>query len=170
MAREDVTFYGPKGSIVRRALVDTGSTQSMLPAYDAQLIGLVPHRMARVQLADGTRVEFPEAKGGIGTASAPPVEVPIWIGEDGTEPTLGAYSMDKLGYVLARLDEPRGNPEEALMSAASASDVAFGYHSRLSICQSCQNAVQGPAGMACSLCYCKVEKKAREGGCPARKF
>lgn len=96
----DGTLTGPNGkSATVRFLVDSGATYSLAPDGVWQELGIVPTRTVDVVLADGTVVSREvgecviEFREGHGTS-------PVFLGEPGDEPLLGAVTLEVLGLVL----------------------------------------------------------------------
>ena len=78
------------------AMVDTGSTYTMVPARLLHELGVKPIRQVGVVLADGRRARYDigEARATIDGES---VNTLVVFGEDGTRPLLGAYTLEGLG-------------------------------------------------------------------------
>jgi clan AA aspartic protease len=78
-----------------QALVDTGATNTVIPADILQRLGVQPHRSSVFQLADGREIEL-----GIGRAW---VQVDgqreftqVVFGPEGSEPILGAITLEEM--------------------------------------------------------------------------
>jgi hypothetical protein len=80
-------------------LVDSGAIFSVVPAGELGRLGIVPEKVERFSLADGTSVTRPvgiarfEVAGASGGA-------PVIFGEPGDAWLLGALSLESLGLVL----------------------------------------------------------------------
>jgi predicted aspartyl protease len=80
-------------------LVDSGAIFSVVPAGELRRLGIVPEKIERFALADGTSVTRPvgiarfEVAGATGGA-------PVIFGEPGDAWLLGAPSLESLGLVL----------------------------------------------------------------------
>ncbi len=91
---------GPTGTQARvNFLVDSGATYTLVPAEEAQALGLQPKRTVAFSLADGTTIErrvsechlaLPQGEG----------YTPVILGEPGDEALLGAITLEELGLVL----------------------------------------------------------------------
>ena len=78
------------------AMVDTGSTYTMVPAQLLHELGVQPIRQVGLVLADGRRThcDMGEARATIDGES---VTTLVVFGEDGIQPLLGAYTLEGLG-------------------------------------------------------------------------
>ncbi len=78
-----------------KAMVDTGSTYTMVPAPLLHELGVRPIRQVGLVLADGrrTRCDIGEARATIDGES---VTTLVAFGEDGIQPLLGAYTLEGL--------------------------------------------------------------------------
>ena len=77
------------------AMVDTGSSYTIVPASLLRNLGVAPTEKVGLVLADGRRVTYDigEARATISGRSTP-----TWVvfGEDGADPLLGAYTLEGL--------------------------------------------------------------------------
>jgi len=96
----DGKLTGPAGTTASvRFLVDSGARYSLVPDGVWQELGIAPTRTVDVVLADGTVVSrevgecVMEFKEGRGTS-------PVFLGQPGDEPLLGAVTLEILGLVL----------------------------------------------------------------------
>ena len=85
------------------ALVDTGATYTMLPAFMLQNLGVVPHDRAEFELADGNVAEMDIGRTWVRIDGRSEI-VPIIFGEEGTTALLGAVTLEifRLGVDLVR--------------------------------------------------------------------
>jgi clan AA aspartic protease len=78
------------------ALVDTGSTNTTMPASVLKRLGVQPHKTATFELADGRQVEM-----GIGRAwvrlNGDQELTQVAFAEEDTEPLLGAITLEEFG-------------------------------------------------------------------------
>jgi clan AA aspartic protease len=79
-----------------RALVDTGSSYTALPASFLQRLGVSPHDRRLFELADGRMVErdVGETRVRIDGRTA---TVPVVFADEGTQPLLGAVTLEIFG-------------------------------------------------------------------------
>ena len=77
------------------AMVDTGSTYTMVPAGLLRKLGVVPTEKVGMVLADGRRVihDIGEARAMIDGRSIPTIVV---FGEEDADPLIGAYTLEGL--------------------------------------------------------------------------
>ncbi len=77
------------------AMVDTGSSYTIVPASRLRNLGVVPTEKIGLVLADGRRViyDIGEARATINGRSIPTIVV---FGEDGADPLIGAYTLEGL--------------------------------------------------------------------------
>lgn len=95
---------GPHGDkITVTFLVDSGAMYSVLPHDAWRTLGLVPKRMERFSLADGTPIERPVSEC---VVSLPQGETttPVILGQPGDVALLGAVTLEELGLVLNPFD------------------------------------------------------------------
>jgi predicted aspartyl protease len=78
------------------ALVDTGATYTWLPAPFLRDLGIIPTRTFPFILADGRRIEREMAEVRL-RHDGQIVTTLVIFGDPGTEPLLGAYSLEGLG-------------------------------------------------------------------------
>jgi len=77
-------------------LVDTGSSYTWVPASILRGIGLEPTRQFPFQLADGRRIERDMAEARA-RYDGREVTTQVIFGDEGTQPLLGAYTLEGLG-------------------------------------------------------------------------
>jgi len=77
------------------ALVDTGATYATLPAPLLHALGVVPHARETFVLADGRRVERDIGRTWIRVDGRTELTLVVF-GEPGTQPLLGAYTLEGL--------------------------------------------------------------------------
>ena len=77
------------------AMVDTGSSYTIVPAGLLRNLGVVPTEKVGLVLADGRRVTYDigEARATVDGRSIPTLVV---FGEEGADPLLGAYTLEGL--------------------------------------------------------------------------
>ncbi len=80
------------------AIVDTGSSYTIVPASLLRKLGVEPTKKVGLVLADGRNVicDMGEARATVNGRSIPTLVV---FGEDGADPLLGAYTLE--GLLLA---------------------------------------------------------------------
>ena len=88
----------PEGKRFERleALVDTGSTNSALPASTLRELGVTPYRTGSFELADGTVVEAEIGRTWVRVNGDQELTQVVFAAE-GTEPILGAVTLEELG-------------------------------------------------------------------------
>lgn len=101
MPLKNVAFRGPKGIIVRQALLDTGASQAALPEADADRIGISSQYTETVH-TDGGRVSWGVGEAAISVDGERWHQVPIWVipPQDPAPPTLGWTALKSIGYRL----------------------------------------------------------------------
>ncbi len=90
---------GPKGGSQMasiEALVDTGSTYTVVPAPVLEELGISPEWTSIFELADGRRAEYGLAEVRIGIDNEERTTICIF-GASGSEPLLGAYTLEGFG-------------------------------------------------------------------------
>jgi clan AA aspartic protease len=77
------------------AMVDTGSTYTMLPSAMLREIGIAPTRKAEFEFGDGrvVNMDVGEARASINGESA---VTPVVFGEDTASPLIGAVTLEEL--------------------------------------------------------------------------
>lgn len=78
------------------ALVDTGSTNSALPAPALRELGVVPYRKASFELADGRVVEAEMGRAWVRVNGDQELTQVVFAAE-GTQPILGSITLEELG-------------------------------------------------------------------------
>ena len=86
---------GGEQSLQLDAMVDIGSSYTIVPAGLLRKLGVVPTEKVRLVLADGRRVtcDIGEARATISGRSIPTLVV---FGEDGADPLIEAYTLEGL--------------------------------------------------------------------------
>ena len=91
----------PNGEQTRdiEATVDTGARYTVVPANLLRELGITPNRRSVFELGDGRRVEMDigEARATVDGVSA---VTPVIFGTDGTEPLLGAMTLQILNFAV----------------------------------------------------------------------
>ncbi len=87
------------GSYEARVLVDTGKTDSLVPAVELKRIGMAPVGKMDYELADGTIHEYPFGLAEISfmgeiTAGR------VIFGPDNAEPMLGVTALESVGFTI----------------------------------------------------------------------
>lgn len=80
------------------ALVETGSTYTVLPASVLRRLGVQPHRRSTFELADGTRKEWEMGRTWVRLDGNEEMTLVVF-GEDGVQPLLGAVTLEE--FLLA---------------------------------------------------------------------
>jgi clan AA aspartic protease len=78
------------------ALVDTGATNTALPATLLRRLGILPHRRSNFDLADGRQVELDIGRAWV-RVDGQQEFTQVVFGGDGTEPILGAVTLQEMG-------------------------------------------------------------------------
>ena len=96
--RQRIELGSPDGSRYEgvEAIVDTGATYTMVPRSMLDRLGVVPHRRTRLKLADGRVEERDVGRTWIRIDGEAEVSLVV-VGEEGTEPLLGAHALEGLG-------------------------------------------------------------------------
>ena len=81
------------------ALVDTGSTYTMIPATELEALGVTPEWTSVFELADGSRSEYQLAEVQIGINGESRTTICIF-GDQGSTPLLGAYTLEGFGLAV----------------------------------------------------------------------
>ena len=91
----------PEGKRFERleALVDTGSTNSALPASTLRELGVTPYRTGSFELADGTVVEAEIGRTWVRVNGDQELTQVVFSAE-GTEPILGAVTLEEMGLAV----------------------------------------------------------------------
>lgn len=173
MTHEEVTFYGPRGTIVRSALLDTGAAEAILARADAEHIGLKPVGIVQVQTDNGP-AQWEYGEGHLAVGDLGPIRTTIWIAPNGIETTLGEHTLSALGYQILRPPSPsaRAAQEISAPSPGILNDLLPPYyHANLSVCRTCPNLGPGPlSSETCGICHCPVKGRALSNSCPIGKF
>ena len=78
------------------ALVDTGSTNTALPASVLRRLGVTPHKAATFELADGRQVEMDIGRTCV-RLNGDQELTQVAFAEEDTEPLLGAITLEEFG-------------------------------------------------------------------------
>jgi clan AA aspartic protease len=89
-------FHGTNGRYEAKFLVDTGATDTMVPASELVRIGITPVGTRVYELADGTRQEFSFGLAVVEVMGTVTSENVIFAPE-GIEPLLGVTVLEHLG-------------------------------------------------------------------------
>ncbi|HLG10127.1 MAG TPA: retroviral-like aspartic protease family protein [Dehalococcoidia bacterium] len=80
------------------ALVDTGSTYTVLPASMLRRLGVQPHRRSTFELADGTRRDWEMGRTWVRIDGQEEMTLVVF-GEEDVQPLLGAVTLEE--FLLA---------------------------------------------------------------------
>ena len=81
------------------ALLDTGSTYTMIPAPELEALGVAPEWTSVFELADGSRSEYQLAEVRVGINGESRTTICIF-GDPGSTPLLGAYTLEGFGLAV----------------------------------------------------------------------
>jgi len=81
------------------ALVDTGATNTVLPAELLQRLGIQPHRKSTFQLADGRELELEIGRAWV-KVDGQREYTQVVFGPPGTEPILGAITLEEMNLAV----------------------------------------------------------------------
>jgi clan AA aspartic protease len=90
---------GANGSYESRFLVDSGATETMVPASELARLGIKPTGRRTYELADGTRRDYAFGYALITMMDESHIGR-VLFGEEETEPILGVTVLESLGYVI----------------------------------------------------------------------
>src|SRR5689334_17838132 len=80
-------------------LVDTGTTETMAPAFELKKLGMRPVGKATYELASGERVAYEHGNAEI-TFMGEVVPARIIFGPDDSEPLLGVVALETAGFIV----------------------------------------------------------------------
>ena len=86
-------------SIELDALVDTGSSYTMVSGDLLRKLGILPVRRVPLELADGRLVEYDIGRA-LATVGGCTESTLVLFGEDHADPLLGAYTLEGLGLAV----------------------------------------------------------------------
>jgi clan AA aspartic protease len=95
---------GENGRYESQFLVDSGATDTMVPASELARIGITPIGTQLYELADGTQHEYAYGFARVELLDRVTVEQVVFAPE-GTEPLLGVTVLEHTGFVI----DPRSN-------------------------------------------------------------
>ncbi len=81
------------------ALVDTGATNTVIPADLLQRLGVQPHRTSVFQLADGREVEMEIGRAWV-RVDGQREFTQVVFGSAGSEPILGAITLEEMNLAV----------------------------------------------------------------------
>lgn len=81
------------------ALVDTGATNTVVPADVLKRLGVQPHRTSSFQLADGRQIELEIGRAWV-RVDGQQEFTQIVFGPPGTEPILGAITLEEMNLAV----------------------------------------------------------------------
>lgn len=85
------------------ALVDTGATYTWVPRPVLERLGVAPEESFAFVLADGRTAEYPIAQVRVSLDGRTRVTVCVF-GDEGTEPLLGAVTLEQFGLAVDPLN------------------------------------------------------------------
>ena len=80
-------------------LVDTGTTDTMAPAFELKKLGMQPVGKETYELANGELVEYEHGNAEIGFMGEV-VPARIIFGPDNSKPILGVIALESAGYIV----------------------------------------------------------------------
>ena len=86
------------------AIVDTGAAYTMLPSSTLDRLGIVPQQTRTFTLADGGRRQFDIAEARVRYDDLTVTTI-VAFNKEGSEPLLGAYTLEGLGMAVDPLSE-----------------------------------------------------------------
>jgi clan AA aspartic protease len=94
----EIQVGDPKGErfIAFRALVDTGASHTALPASALRRLGIEPYERGAFRLADGRLTELDIGQTWV-QVDGKRVITQVVFAEEGTQPLLGAVTLEQLG-------------------------------------------------------------------------
>ncbi len=146
---------GPDGVRRLTLLVDTGATNTVLPASVARALGL-PTGASVLVNTDAGVTQWEESRAEVSVNGRTWLSVPVFVAESAVF-AVGRTTLDAMGYRLVAAGEER------------VTDPA----TRLSICAACEHAVVRPlVGIQCAVCHCVMAVKTRiaSASCPVGKW
>ncbi len=104
--RVTIELGDPAGSRYREvsALVDTGASYTQVPTSVLRELGVVAHTRRTFGLADGRQVERDVGRSWIRVNGYEEMTLVVF-GEEGSEPVLGAVSLEELGFAVDPLNQ-----------------------------------------------------------------
>jgi len=81
------------------ALVDTGATNTVLPAALLHRLGVSPYRKSTFELADGRQLELEVGRAWI-RVDGQREYTQVVFGPDGTDPILGAITLEEMALAV----------------------------------------------------------------------
>lgn len=98
--RYAIEMGDPAGSHFEQveALVDTGSTYTLIPASVLRRLGVTPHTRASFNLADGRQIELEIGRTWVRINGRSEITLVVF-GDEGAEPLLGAVTLEE--FLLA---------------------------------------------------------------------
>ena len=81
------------------ALVDTGATNTVIPAALLQRLGVQPHRTSIFQLADGREVEMEIGRAWV-RVDGQREFTQVVFGPEGSKPILGAITLEEMNLAV----------------------------------------------------------------------
>ena len=90
---------GANGRYESQFLVDSGATETFVPASELTRIGVKPSGKRTYEMADGTRHDYPYGYATIELMGESHIGR-VLFGEEGAEPLLGVTVLESLGFVI----------------------------------------------------------------------
>jgi len=100
---EVTSIKGETGSFSMQFLVDTGATDTVIPASELEKIGITREGKRTYELADGTIVSYDIGYAFI-RVNGEKVAANVVFGGEGCEPLLGVTVLESAGFII-RLGE-----------------------------------------------------------------
>jgi clan AA aspartic protease len=111
------------------ALVDTGATNTTLPASVLERLGVTPYTTTVFQLADGRELELSVGRTWVKVNGHQEFTQVVFSGE-GTEPILGAVTLEEMGLAVDPVGRRLQPVRKYLMSSALPLDRPSGLRFR----------------------------------------
>ncbi|MBI1886542.1 MAG: aspartyl protease family protein [Chloroflexi bacterium] len=96
------------------ALVDTGATNTMLPASLLAQLGVQPYRKFRFELADASRLELEVGRTWV-RVNGQEEFTQVVFGREGSSPILGAVTLQEMGFTVDPVREQLVSVDKYLM-------------------------------------------------------
>ena len=104
-ARTEVTnITGGEDSYSAQFLVDTGSTDTIIPSDELERLGITRERKRSYELADGSVVEYDVGYAFL-QVKGEKVAANVVFGKEGTEPLLGVTALQSTGFIVDPVHE-----------------------------------------------------------------
>jgi len=94
-----ITNLTTRESFTGDFLIDTGATESMVPAHELKRIGIEPEGKRNYQLANGRWQEFEVGEARISFWDES-FTTRVIFGPDGSEPLIGVIELERAGFMV----------------------------------------------------------------------